>query len=415
MWKSNNTFLIVLMLLGGCAVGVKHDYIENTLDLEVSTDNSFVVSTLDHRSYVLNNQKNENFVGLSRGGFGNPFDVITQSGNPLASDISTSIARSVREIGVDIEVIRLDPSQSVTDASKKLLSTGANRILLLTLKELKGDSMMNVRFIYDLDLNIFDQTGRLLVKKQVLGDETLGASDPFSPGGTDKIRARFRTLIENLFQDPEVSRVVNFTTLSKATGDPEELAGESAALEKTFGKDTTGEQVSVFAFYGEAEEEVNTKTYDKNLWAMALVNAEGDEQRRKAKYIELRANQLYSENVSSISKSNLNEQPVPVSAVSGTGISGTYVSDIRGGPNYSYPDRKIELTLKQSGKDIVGTDVNNRKRLIGTRKGDTIKFEYDGGTTTGVWKINSDGTRLDGTFTHSSWGFNGTWNLTKIE
>ena len=69
--------------------------------------------------------------------------------------------------------------------------------------------MMNVRFIYDLDLNIFDQTGRLLVKKQVLGDENLGASDPFSPGGTDKIRARFRTLIENLFQDPEVKQHLN--------------------------------------------------------------------------------------------------------------------------------------------------------------------------------------------------------------
>ena len=198
--------LITLILISGCAVGVKHDYVQDTLELQVSTTNSFVVSTLDHRSYVLDSRKNENFVGLSRGGFGNPFDVITLSGDPLASDISTSIALSLRKFDVDVEVVRLDPSPSVTDSLKKLLPKGANRTLLIILREWKGDSMMNVRILYDLDLNIYDETGRLLVKKHVLGDENLGSSDPFSPGGADKVSARFKTLIENLFQDPDVKQ-----------------------------------------------------------------------------------------------------------------------------------------------------------------------------------------------------------------
>jgi hypothetical protein len=48
-------------------------------------------------------------------------------------------------------------------------------------------------------------------------------------------------------------------------------------------------------YFGEAENEIITNTYDKNLWAKALVLAEGDEQKRKAIYIKLRAKQLYEE------------------------------------------------------------------------------------------------------------------------
>ena len=61
------------------------------------------------------------------------------------------------------------------------------------------------------------------------------------------------------------------------------------------------DSVSVLEFYGEAESEINGNSYDKNLWARALVETEGDQTKRKARYIELRANQLYIENGGSLS------------------------------------------------------------------------------------------------------------------
>jgi len=51
-------------------------------------------------------------------------------------------------------------------------------------------------------------------------------------------------------------------------------------------------------YYAQAEEEVDAKSYDRNLWSRALIEAEGDETKRKARYIELRANQLYYEKLS---------------------------------------------------------------------------------------------------------------------
>ena len=45
-------------------------------------------------------------------------------------------------------------------------------------------------------------------------------------------------------------------------------------------------------YYGQAEQEIIDGTYDKGLWAKALVEAKGDEKLRKSEYIVLRAKHL---------------------------------------------------------------------------------------------------------------------------
>jgi hypothetical protein len=112
-------------------------------------------------------------------------------------------------------------------------------------------------------------------------------------------------------------------------------------------------ETSALEYYGQAEEEVNTQTYDKNLWAKALVETEGDQTKRKARYIELRANQLYSEKVGSVAT---------VKAGGDKDISGIYVSEITSSgafrKSYFQKDeyRKLEITLKQTNNIITGTD-----------------------------------------------------------
>jgi hypothetical protein len=209
MWKFHRAVLVVIVLISGCAVGVKHDYMVDSLDLEVETDKSIAVGTLDHRDYVLDSRKNSNFVGLSRGGFGNPFDVVTLSGHPLAEDISYSIASSLRKNDVDIKVVELSPSQSVDAAAEKLHAEAAQRSLLLTLFEWKGDTYFNVGFTYNFDVRIFNREGNLLFEKHLQGNDNLGAAAAFSPGGAEKIGPRFKALMESLFADPEVKQYLN--------------------------------------------------------------------------------------------------------------------------------------------------------------------------------------------------------------
>ena len=196
-----------VVLVQGCAMGVKHDY-QTPLDLGVSTSAPVAVATLDNRPYIVNGQKAPNFVGLSRGGFGNPFDVTTQSGQPLASDMSNAIVASMKGKGVDARMVELKSGTPESQAISQLRAAGAQKSVLLTLREWKGDTMVNVGFNYDMDLRVYDRNGSLLASKAERGQENLGAGDPFSPGGAAQVVPRYRRLMEFIFQDRDVVRAL---------------------------------------------------------------------------------------------------------------------------------------------------------------------------------------------------------------
>ena len=208
MWKSVSAGVLIVLLLSACPIGVKHDYDQKLLDLGIATSATVAVGTLDHRPYVVNGQKAPDFVGVSRGGFGNPFDVTTQSGKPLASDISGSIVASMKAKGVDAKAVELKPALSLDEASIAVRAAGTQRSVVLTLLEWKADSMFNVGLNYDFDLRVFGKDGKLLVSKLQQGRENLGSSDPFSPGGSSQVLPRFRRMIEMLFQEPDVSKAL---------------------------------------------------------------------------------------------------------------------------------------------------------------------------------------------------------------
>ena len=126
-------------------------------------------------------------------------------------------------------------------------------------------------------------------------------------------------------------------------------------------------------------------------------------------------NRLNSLNSKAITK--LDEQPVKDQPGLGPDITtGTYVSDIRGGPLWYFKLRSPKITFKQSGNDIIGTNVSRLdNEIIGTRKDDIITFNYQSTfrLISGKWKISPDGTKLEGTWEAD--GSVGKWNLTRIE
>lgn len=104
-------------------------------------------------------------------------------------------------------------------------------------------------------------------------------------------------------------------------------------------------------------------------------------------------------------------------------VSGTYISEITASGNANgairflkKKDRK-EITLKQTGNTITGTDSSKNLKINGTREGNRIKFYIvRGNQINGSWEINADATNLEGKwFTDGGGGASGKWNLTKIE
>lgn len=190
-----------------------------------------------------------------------------------------------------------------------------------------------------------------------------------------------------------------------------------------------------YEFYGEAEAEIETNQQDRDLWARALVLVDGNEDRRKARYIELRAEQMFAEQEASrpvLPVSPIETQATPSigsvdrqpEAVPVLDLSGVYESDITSntsgifGPRY----RRLTLRIEQQGDRISAIDERFDTRLRGEIEGDTIRFEVDNGIASGhypargEWRIVDGGRQLTGSWhTHGGWtDARGEWNLMRV-
>jgi hypothetical protein len=197
--------------------------------------------------------------------------------------------------------------------------------------------------------------------------------------------------------------------------------GEKVQIAKVRPQSRSNGTSSAFESYGEVVAEVNSNTYDKNLWAKALVETEGDQTKRKAKYIELRANQLYSEKVGSVSDTSLYLQAGPNTPGTQANLSGTYVSDITTNSHWVFnhgKHRRLKITFEQQGNKITGTNRSANLKITGVREDDEISFftwpsDISSGEIKGNWKVSPDGSKIEGTWSHPHGG--GKWNLTRIE
>lgn len=198
-------FLISLsaLILAACAVGRTASYSETSIAVPAASGSGTIaVAVQDRRSYVLSGNKQEKFVGLMRGGFGNPFDVNTSSGGPLATELRETVSRSLTSKGYKVSGVTVAPQESGDAVNRKLVETGARRSALLTLTEWKSDSMMNIGINYDATLAIMDERGRQLATTSIKGSDNLGYVG-LNPEPT--ITAGFAKKLEALFSDPKVT------------------------------------------------------------------------------------------------------------------------------------------------------------------------------------------------------------------
>ena len=179
--------------LGGCAFGQKITYSNTTADVDAAGNKTVGVATLDQRPYVLSGNKKPSFVGLSRGGYGNPFDVETPKGAPLADEIGESVSRSLAERGFKSSVVKVTPSQSRRAALEALTKTGAERLVLISLKEWKSDKFWRTSLIQDVSVQVMDAGGTELAKANFTSDEVVG-----------DVPMAFRSKIEAWFADPKI-------------------------------------------------------------------------------------------------------------------------------------------------------------------------------------------------------------------
>lgn len=202
MWK--HSLVLACALLAGCAAGGRYNYRDQpvTLPMRAQSEQTLMLTVEDARPYVLSGEKAPSFVGLQRGGYGNPFDVNTTSGSPLTEDMSVSIAKGLENAGYTV----------VTAASTQTLSAlvtlagknSASRILWLKVKEWKSDIFMSIGLTYDLQLSVYDAKGELLGEDTLQGDGAVGGGKLSASKNSEHMSQEFRKRIGYLFNSPKI-------------------------------------------------------------------------------------------------------------------------------------------------------------------------------------------------------------------
>jgi hypothetical protein len=199
--------ILIVGLLMGCAV-LRYNYSSVVGDLSASGNQSIGVATHDQRPYVLSGNKGPNIVGLIRGGFGNPLNVTTASGAPLADDMTKVIVSSLSRKGFKTKAIVTSHTDSAESVLEKLKVTQGENLVLLTLYEWKSNSYMKTGLYYDANLKIFDVNGETLAESNIKGEDNLGGSMNILKYSKIMLPEALKKKIEELFNNPNVANAL---------------------------------------------------------------------------------------------------------------------------------------------------------------------------------------------------------------
>lgn len=199
-----------LFLLGGCAFGTNMSLEKTPLSLAAPATKEFAVAVWDRRPYVLSGDKTPEWIGLQRGGYGNPFGVHTHSGKPLAEDFATAISNNYRLLGIQIQTISIPPRSADREDVLGLLRQQPAKILLLTVNEWKSDTLVNVNFHFGLVAEVVDpRSGKTLATKELSGHEALDGSFWNPVGASERVTiAKQKEKLEQLLNSAEISQAL---------------------------------------------------------------------------------------------------------------------------------------------------------------------------------------------------------------
>ena len=193
----------------GCAVGNQYELHKAMPVLKAQGGARLAVGTHDQRLDITSGDKEPDFIGVQRGGFGNAFSVTTASDQPLASDITTVVVRALQQQGFAAEPVELPPTLSKAGAEAAVGAKGAQRAIVITILEFKSDTYTNVGFDYAFEIVVLDAAGQTVAKASTAQGRNLKGSFWNPPAHAKQAVPRaFREALEELLNRPEIAAAI---------------------------------------------------------------------------------------------------------------------------------------------------------------------------------------------------------------
>ena len=135
----------------------------------------------------------------SGGGYGNPFNVTTKSGNPLALEMQNAIVQELQEKGYQATGLEIETADD-SAIDQAVTAHGAPRNILLLLDEWMTDAMMRFGLSYDVTLQITNQDNALLAQNSSDGHKEVLSGAGFGRPEFQNSRRRLRAKAQNHVQ-----------------------------------------------------------------------------------------------------------------------------------------------------------------------------------------------------------------------
>ncbi len=164
--------VLAVVLLAGCttAFGKKVALYNITAPITVSGTKSVALASWDQRPYVVSGRKAAQFAGIIRGGYGNPFNLNTESGAPLADDFSQSIAGSLDAKGFKTGIVRTQPKQGRDAILDALRAANKERAVLVAINEWRSDTYGSTTLHYNVAVTVYGNKGNELASRTFTAD-----------------------------------------------------------------------------------------------------------------------------------------------------------------------------------------------------------------------------------------------------
>lgn len=210
--KFTSVALILLIgsLMGGCAVGNKYMISDVQAQFEATGKYSVVVASLDQRQPIANKTSPDTYVGMVRGGFGNPFNATTMSGLPFSDDVSQAICNSLSRKGFKAKLVSVKFDLTEEKVLERLLSNKEDRALLVIIRKWESDSFFNLNVGYDLILKVIAKDGTILATAQARDEVNVPGNIMVGSlyMSREEVPNIFKKSIESLLNNPDVVKVL---------------------------------------------------------------------------------------------------------------------------------------------------------------------------------------------------------------
>lgn len=201
--------MVATWMLTSCGNLYRINYSNIRADLNYSGSRSVSVGVLDQRPYILSGENDPKYVGTMRGGYGNPFDLWTQSNLSLADEMAATVADSFLSKGFHVLAVKAAVGKDGSSMLSEMESSGAERLVFMEVKDWWSNyypasfGTEKTELVMNVELKVMDRY------QQVLGSSGLkGTAKPPSGWPKDTIPGFYKKKMAELLNDQDIQRAL---------------------------------------------------------------------------------------------------------------------------------------------------------------------------------------------------------------